>query len=93
MQVPCVQIAPAYQKRDKSQFFAFKVNIRRLRHRSLDNELMISSKYIKKRNFMTLHIVQIKMRSREQLLTREATKPKRLGAEENHLEDSHEAQM
>ena len=42
---------------------------------------------------MTLHIVQIKMRSREQLLTREATKPKRLGAEENHLEDSHEAQM
>ena len=42
---------------------------------------------------MTLHIVQIKMRSREQLLTREATKPKRLGAEGNRLEDSHEAQM
>ena len=42
---------------------------------------------------MTLHIVQIKMRSRELLLTREATKPKRLSAEGNHLEDNHEAQM
>ena len=42
---------------------------------------------------MTLHTVQIKMRSREQLLTREAIKPKRLRTKENHLEDSYEAQM